>query len=223
MNKNIFSSDELSDLILERLEPMVDPALLCIDGYYGAGKTTLANFLIRKANAWNKNVLLISTDEFMRYSRSDRSLFWDRYSDHPNWYDISKLTDCLDYLFSHRDMSIQVTNLYDHKTGELCNTRNFSLRGNNLIILEGMYACHKLIQSFRSFGILLTGNHSVLLSRTIHRDRYERDLDEDFTRSRYWIINGPPYQQYIESIKGEVDLSIDVSMDNQYGINVDTR
>lgn len=205
------------DVLLQAVEKLLTaprPHHLCvisIDGFYGAGKTTFARTLVLSLEGLGKHCLLLSTDDFMQYSRVERQRIRERYLDHPNWYDLASLAAFLKELHSGRKEIIHLTNLYNHVTGELDRMRDIHPNDAEIVVLEGMYALHGKIRSYIDLGILLIADHELLLRRVIYRDKMERNIDEEFVRDRYWIINGIPYQEHLDECIEHAHLVIENS------------
>lgn len=205
------------NVLLQAIEKLLEAprphhlSVISIDGFYGAGKTTFARTLVLYLEALGKRCLLLSTDDFMRYSRVERQRIRERYLDHPNWYDLASLAAFLKELLSGRKEIIHLTNLYNHLNGELDQMRDIHPNDAEIVVLEGMYALHRTIRSYIDLGMLLIADHELLLRRVIYRDRIERNMDEEFVRDRYWIINGVPYQEHLDECIERAHLVIENS------------
>jgi len=185
--------------------------IICIDGFYGAGKTTFANLLCTRMIQLGESCLVISTDDFMKYSRQERMQYKRRYFDHPNWYDIPKLRALLYELKNHCPEEVSLVGVYNHGNGELDRKVTFKPCELDCIIIEGVYGLHASLRAFIELGIFLKANHQILQSRVMVRDQTERGLHEALIASRYWIINGEKYQNYAARESVHADLIIDNS------------
>lgn len=185
--------------------------MLGVDGYYAAGKTTLASVLADHLTSTGHNVLQLGTDDFMRLSRAQRRLAPGRYVDHSQWYDLDRTEAILRAARANTDGTLELIGLYNHATGELDAERRIILNGIGAVILEGMYAVHEQLRAHLDLALLVVAEHEVLLRRAIVRDRVERNLDEQAVRERYWSINGDTYQRHEWACRPYVDLVLDNS------------
>lgn len=195
--------------VAEKTKVTNSTSLVLIDGFYGAGKTSFAKLLGSYIGSKGKESLQISTDLFMRYSRPERVSDPSRYLDHPNWYDIDKLTTSVLNILNHASLNLH--DLYNHTTGERDTNLIISPEKRDYLLVEGMYACHPKLLALGGFSVMLISTHETLLRRVIVRDSIERSIPVATIKSRYGIINGQPFQMHVNNVHRSIDLVIDTS------------
>lgn len=197
------------DNFLKMVSISAKPSLILIDGYYGAGKTSFSRMLQSFLAQKGVQGFIIPTDYFMRYSRIERMSNMERYLDHPNWYDIIKLSRSVSILLERQPLHL--INLYDHKTGELAIDFEIDARNIDCLIVEGMYACNPELMNLCNLSIFLESSHEVLMSRVIVRDMIERSISKEIIQSRYKIINGDLFQRHVDTVVDAIDLVVNTS------------
>jgi uridine kinase len=154
----------------------------------------------------------------MRYSRRERSENQTIYNDHRHWYNIDNIHSTLKNILNPKCKIIQLKSLYNHKTGELDRDLSIYPQDIDFVILEGMYALHSSFSYLLNLGILISPSHNILQHRVLVRDKIERGLDEKTILSRYWIINGLPFQMYIDSVIDTAHIVINNSEENKISL-----
>lgn len=206
----------LADRIFKEVSTLVgnehNPVVIGIDGFYGAGKSTLAKFLGNALRNNNTRSLLLETDDFMKFSRKERMAFQDRYLDHTGWYNLDEIRNTIKKIKQSESSTIELSNLYDHKTGELDKKKVLSLeQGFQFMILEGMYAIHPRFADLINYKIVLIGDHSDLQQRVLRRDHLDRGIEPQVVLARYEIINGDVFKGYLRSVLHECNIVFDTS------------
>ncbi|MCA9397370.1 hypothetical protein KC573_00950, partial [candidate division WWE3 bacterium] len=139
--------------------------LIAVDGLYGAGKTTLARSILRALSTKGIETLLISTDDFMKYSRQERRLTRDRFLDHPNWYDMEDICAFVEIVKKPGTEKVHLVQLYNHVNGEKDRELTLLMSSVKGIILEGMYALHQLVYPYVDLSLMLVAGDNVLMER----------------------------------------------------------
>ncbi|MBZ0285260.1 MAG: hypothetical protein K8L97_31290 [Anaerolineae bacterium] len=199
----------LLELITKEICKLDGRVVVSVDGYYGVGKSRFADELRKNLELLDQTAVVLSTDQFMRFSRKDRTIDYSRYTNHYNWYDLDKVLRAIDFLLQSRPSIIRFEQLYNHKTGELDDFVEITVTERMITILEGMYATHSYLSGKVNFSVLLVSDHDTLLDRVLTRDHIERGLEETYIRERYSIINGNHFEVYVREQMQNVELVID--------------
>lgn len=182
--------------------------IVAIDGFAGAGKTTLASLISTRLD----NVIVLETDMFMRFSRIERESSLNRFVDHSSWYDLDSLSHLLMKLRRRASIHrVTMRSLYSHESGEKDITLRMKFEPGSTIVIEGMYSLANEVRRFCDLSVLLTASRDILLERVFDRDTRDRKIARSLVRKRFRVINGSSYKRFLQSHKSKADVYIDTS------------
>ena len=200
------SHDLLQDIISKINLPEVvnQPFFIAISGAAASGKTTIANALSATISLIKEDlsIVVLSLDGFMLSRQKRQSMGISGYD--PRSHDIAKIKDA-------------VTQLSKGKTIDYYPYNHFSGRhdispvqiGGTLIILDGIYSFHEVIEKTLNYKIFISGEKDTLKSLRLKVDIEKRkytDL-EAYSHSETEYIN---YEKFIVPYKQKADLVIKV-------------
>jgi uridine kinase len=172
------------------------PALVCIDGFAGAGKTELARALGGAA--------VLSTDAFLAHPRDVREATDAVWSHHRSWYDLERLADVIRGVLERGDRELVVEPAYDQRTGRLDAAIRITLAPGRPLVVEGMYSLTLAAAGLADLGIFMRADATALRARTRRRDVMSRGVSEERTARRYAAINEGDYRAYAASAAADV-------------------
>ena len=165
--------NEICSRVLQMLKER-NVAVLGIDGLGGAGKSTISEQLRAQLEGSGIHVILLHIDDFIHPKRI-------RYnSDHPAWrcyYDLQWRYDyfaqCLQNCRNSAGAPVMIE-LYD-KENDSYFTQEFTVQGNTVILVEGIFLQRKELQGLFDCIVYLDVPEDVRLRRVLERDTYIGD------------------------------------------------
>ena len=182
--------DIASKAVVDSKEPFV-----IISGPTCAGKTTIANKVIDDFKALNKNVIIISLDDFFKERMDDRQVVDGEVIDYDSVdvLDLPLLKDCIDSMKIGNTFRIPQ---FDFITQKRKGYKSYTIKDNDVLIFEGIQAVYPEITSLFNnnyIGIFIdvcedlcingkefTKNEIRLIRRLI-RDKKFRGASPEFT------------------------------------------
>jgi uridine kinase len=168
--------------VLQRLPTTGAPALVCIEGLGGAGKTTLARAIAARA----ENITLVHGDDFYGPEERDwRS--WTPRQGYERYFDHRRLErELLRPLSAGQPATFQ---RYDWETNSLDNWVAVEPRG--IVLVEGVYLLRQELRSYWDFSLYVDTPRNVRQARLHARG----ENDEG------WIARWSAAEDYYEQLE----------------------
>jgi uridine kinase len=182
-------------------------SIIAIDGFTASGKSFLAARIVSELAAEGRASVVLSTDDFIKYRRNDRTASPEQYRNHRDWYDLDRLAAIVGMLRAVAPVDMTLHQLYNHATGERDGVRSLKVSERATVIVEGMYALAARIPY--SYRIILVAPHPALQDRSVLRDTSMRSVALPVAVERYWTNNGAGYQRTLSAALSDADLVAD--------------
>ncbi|MDP4010903.1 MAG: uridine kinase [Candidatus Roizmanbacteria bacterium] len=162
-----------SDLLqnIKATKPKRETLLIGIDGFGGAGKTTLSSYLHDNL----PNVTIVQLDDFYlpTLGRADRSRVIDQI-----------------FIPLEKDMTTMYE-IYDWVTDSL--HRSISINPGGIVIIEGVYALHQDFVSYYDYKIWINCSPELGFKRGVDRDKMRDGIDNSDKWKNIWMPNEKEY------------------------------
>lgn len=179
-----------------------------IDGFTATGKSSLAIAISSELNKIDFATEVLSTDDFIRFSRGEIDVSMKDFLNHKNWYDLQRLSAIIFDIRRSVPVDFVLNNLYDHVTGLLNASKKISIDTGSIIIIEGMYAME--LDLAPAYRIVLVAQHEELQKRVLERAS-ARGVARSIAKERYWVHNGAIYQSSLAAAITGADLIVDTT------------
>lgn len=153
--------------------------LIAIDGFGGAGKSTLASALATETGA-----AVIQTDDFYRVMDEGQRAELDPEEGYRQYIHWERLRDQV--LEPLRSDSPAIYRRYEWTSGKLGDWRQVDPRGT--IIIEGVYTCRPELLSFYDVTIFLRASRELCLSRLRNRGENPEIWIQRWAAAEDWYL-----------------------------------
>lgn len=187
--------DEAPGVILSRVGTRTGPAVVCIAGAVGAGKSALARRIAETTDA-----LRIATDDYLPdYDRTP-----DHLRDEPDAAHLPELAGHLAELFAGRPVDLPVWSFHEHRrTG----VRRATPR--SLIIVEGIHALHHALSDARTLGVLVEASAAVRWARwEILESTGQRGWGVEKARDFFESVADPTFERHRPAYHARADYLV---------------
>ena len=201
--------DKITDVIIsmERTHPL----RVAIDGIDAAGKTSLANELVKPLKASGREVIRASIDGFhnpreIRH-RQGKDSAEGYFADSFNHEAI--IESLLNPLGPNGNLEYQ-TSVFDFQSDTQVNPPTHHAQKDAILIFDGVFLLRPELISYWDFSIFVTVDFDVSIERASQRDQYLFGSAED-VRKRYWKRYVPGQRMYLRACqpKTHADIIID--------------
>lgn len=187
------------------------PVRVAIDGVDTAGKTTLANELVKPLEKLGRQVIRASIDKF----HNPRKKRYEKGKDSPEGYyydsfNYEKLKEKLLAPLSSSKSPLFESEFFDFKTDTYIQTNPKKAQNNAILLFDGVFLLRPELNSYWDVRIFLDIPFDEVLKRAKLRDK---DLMGDDVEQKYKVRYIPGQKIYLTSVHPEnlADIVIDNS------------
>ncbi|KAI9329061.1 uridine cytidine kinase [Obelidium mucronatum] len=194
------------------------PYMIGIGGGSASGKTSVANYIIKKLGVpW---VVLLQMDSFYKSlskAEIDQAYANNYNFDHPNSFDFEILFQTLNNLKSGVKVDVPIYDFGTHS--RLADTT--TIYGANIIVFEGIFALYDpRVRELMDLMLFVDTDSDVRLARRLKRDIAERGRDIHGVLQQYKKYVKPAFDDYILPTMKHADVIVPRGSDNHAAINV---
>jgi uridine kinase len=199
--------DRLVDAIVAR--QLLHPTRVAIDGVDGAGKTSLANELVKPVEARGKPVIRVSIDGFHNPSAVRRA----RGKESPEGYYLDSFNQAQVIAQVLRPLGPDGNRLYrpaifDYRTDSPINLPAERAPRNAVLLFDGVFLLRSELREHWDLTIFIDADFETTAARAIARDCLESREEADAIRIRYQQRYIPGQRLYLESCKPRQNANI---------------
>ena len=195
---------------------MVNSSILIgIAGGTGSGKTSIANYLLKKFG--NDELIVIEQDS---YYKDNSNLSMDERNqqnfDHPEAIDIQLFNKQLESLLDGKPVKIPIYDFSNHNRIE-----KFQLvKPTKIIIIEGILTLHfESLRKLMDIKVFVDVPDKIRFKRRLSRDIKKRGRTLMSVTNQYESTVYPMYKQFVEPSKAFADIIITGGAENKEAIN----